>query len=241
MLRVADALPRRAELRPRIQGDRVSMLKAVKLWRPSRNTETRGCALSTGRPQISSHEDQRESEEGTQRRWTRSSSGTARGIAVRGDSVAALSWIERERFSGKLVGNAAMIYVVQAIAWGIRVEQVTHLPAEQNTAADYLSRINEGGRTLEGFRKKFPQFKDAPVVDTKPSGLVPLCDPQLDIGSDAKFTAFWRRAQVVVGERTMGSGVQQASGDDVMTAESASSRFRSARCGEARLAFRRTI
>lgn len=132
------------------------------------------------------------------------------GVAVRGDSIAALSWIERERFSGKLVGNAAMIYVVQAIAWGIRVEQVTHLPAEQNTAADYLSRINEGGRTLEGFRKKFPQFKDAPVVDTKPSGLVPLCDPQLDIESDAKFTAFWRRAQAVVGGRTMGSGVQQA-------------------------------
>lgn len=73
------------------------------------------------------------------------------GVSVRGDSVSALSWVERERFSGKLVGNAAIVYVLQASAWGIRVEQVSHLPAEENTAADYLSRLNEGGRTLKGF------------------------------------------------------------------------------------------
>lgn len=42
------------------------------------------------------------------------------GIAVRGDSISALSWIEKERFKGKLVSQAAMVYVSQAMAWGIR-------------------------------------------------------------------------------------------------------------------------
>ena len=132
------------------------------------------------------------------------------GIAVRGDSVSALSWVRKERFSGKLVGNAAMVYVLQATAWGIRVEQVSHLPAEENEAADYLSILNEDGRTLEKFRLLFPQYRDVPLVDPKPSGLVPLCDPQLDIGSEAAFTTFWRRAQTVIGGKTMGGGAQQA-------------------------------
>jgi hypothetical protein len=127
-------------------------------------------------------------------------------IAVRGDSVSALSWIDRERFSGQLVNHAAIAYVLQAIAWGIKVEQVTHLPAEQNTAADYLSRLGEKGRTIEDFRSKFPRFKDVPVVDPKPANFIPLCDPKIDIDSDERFVAFWLRAQAVIGGRTLGGG-----------------------------------
>lgn len=127
------------------------------------------------------------------------------GIAVRGDSTTALTWVGRERFKGKLVNHAAIAYVLQAIAWDVKVEKVTHIPERENKAADYLSRLGEKGRTIEAFWREFPQFKSVPQVDAKANNFIPLCDPNIDIDSDEAFVDFWLRAQAVIGGRAIGS------------------------------------
>lgn len=132
--------------------------------------------------------------------------GSDCSIALRGDSISALSWIDRERFKGELVNHASIAYVLQAMAWGIRVEQVDHIPAHKNQAADYLSRIGEKGRTIEGFWSEHPRFSGVPLVDPKPDNFLPLCDPQADIDSDERFIAFWLRTQAVIGGKTLGGG-----------------------------------
>ena len=72
-----------------------------------------------------------------------------RNISLRGDSITALKWAESGKFKGELVGNAAIIFILQGIYENISVSKVTHLSAEDNWRSDYLSR----GGTIVGLKK----------------------------------------------------------------------------------------
>jgi hypothetical protein len=61
-------------------------------------------------------------------------------VALRGDSVTALTWAITERPRGVIVTKAAMIWTLLCIAADINVREITHIPGEENEQCDRLSR-----------------------------------------------------------------------------------------------------
>jgi hypothetical protein len=61
-------------------------------------------------------------------------------LALRGDSVTALTWAITERPRGLIVTNAAMVWTLLCIAADINVKEVTHISGEENDKCDRLSR-----------------------------------------------------------------------------------------------------
>ena len=55
-----------------------------------------------------------------------------RSLALRGDSVTALTWAISERPRGKIVINAAMVWTLLCVAANIDVREVTHIPGDEN-------------------------------------------------------------------------------------------------------------
>jgi hypothetical protein len=62
------------------------------------------------------------------------------GIALRGDSVTALTWAMTERPRGVRVTNASMVWTLLCIATDIDVKEVTHIAGVDNEKCDRLSR-----------------------------------------------------------------------------------------------------
>jgi hypothetical protein len=61
-------------------------------------------------------------------------------LALRGDSVTALTWAITERRRGVIVTNAAMVWTLLCIAADNNVKEVTHISGEDNDKCDRLSR-----------------------------------------------------------------------------------------------------
>jgi hypothetical protein len=66
-------------------------------------------------------------------------------LALRGDSVTALTWAITERPRGLIVTNAAMVWTLLCIAADINVKEVTHISGEENDKCDRLSRRGRPG------------------------------------------------------------------------------------------------
>ena len=95
-----------------------------------------------------------------------------RSVALKGDSMSAMKWSEKERFRGTLGSRAASVFVVLGAAFNLTVEEIEHVAGVDNTIHDDLSR----GRTPEqcGFT--------GPAVfnigeDLEVWRLLILCDP----------------------------------------------------------------
>lgn len=65
---------------------------------------------------------------------------SGRSLALRGDSVTALTWAISERPRGKLVTNASMVWTLLCVATNIDVREITHIPGNDNDKCDRLSR-----------------------------------------------------------------------------------------------------
>jgi hypothetical protein len=57
-------------------------------------------------------------------------------VVVRGDSTTALSWVEKEKVSGKAAMNAALVLVSLCIKFGIEVNSITFLKGLANLSLD---------------------------------------------------------------------------------------------------------
>ena len=130
-------------------------------------------------------------------------SGT--GIALRGDSVTALTWTMTERPRGVRVTNAAMVWTLLCIAADVDVKEVTHIPGEDNEQCDRLSRRWDVGKTptmsvLE--EAEDMGLKGVIVVDMDTDvsvrRIVELCDPKMELKSESQFIAFWMRARSAI-------------------------------------------
>jgi hypothetical protein len=63
-----------------------------------------------------------------------------RNVALRGDSVTALTWAITERPRGVKITNAAMVWTLLCIAADVNVKEVTHIAGTANLNCDRLSR-----------------------------------------------------------------------------------------------------
>jgi hypothetical protein len=118
-------------------------------------------------------------------------------LALRGDSVTALTWTFTERPRGAIVTNAAMIWTLLCVAADVHIRETTHIPGEVNGRCDQLSRRDptqsvDAHATAMGL----PGVPDLQLQrDANVMALLTLCDPAIEIDTDDLFTTFWTRAR----------------------------------------------
>jgi hypothetical protein len=108
-------------------------------------------------------------------------------VDFRGDSKTALSWLKTKRFKTDIALNTTIILTWVCVKFNLVIGSVTHLPKEENTSADFLSR--EGNH--ESLQKKDFRIGDAPNIDLECKDLIGLCDPNLNLDTDEKYIQFW--------------------------------------------------
>jgi hypothetical protein len=115
-------------------------------------------------------------------------------VVVRGDSTSALSWVEKEKVSGKAAMNAALVLVSLCIRFGLEVNYTVFLKGLDNHKADRLSRIIEKKMTLAR-AMEMNGHSGAEVVDLlgdpHSAALVRLCDPGNGLESEDEFKNVW--------------------------------------------------
>jgi hypothetical protein len=120
---------------------------------------------------------------------------SGRSLALRGDSVTALTWAISERPRGEIVTNASIVWTLLCVATNIDVREITHIPGVENGRCDRLSR--RGMTSSLTVREEAREMGiDGGVEievngDKEVMGLLRLCDPRRRLESDLDFIAFW--------------------------------------------------
>ena len=125
-----------------------------------------------------------------------------RSVALRGDSVTALTWAITERPRGERVTKAAMVFSLLCIAAGVDVKEVTHIAGTDNKRCDQLSRR---GRTpamsiLDEAEAMGVRGVDVVEIDGDKDivNLLNLCDPRSELHSEEEFIGFWSSARSAI-------------------------------------------
>ena len=108
-------------------------------------------------------------------------------VCLRGDSMTALTWASTGKFRGELVGNAAVVFILQNIHEKITISEVVHIAADENWRADYLSR----GGTLNELYEKDTRLEKAQTIQLNGDMIISLCDPERPTATDDEFDNFW--------------------------------------------------
>ena len=115
-------------------------------------------------------------------------------VEVKGDSVAALTWAETERYRGERVGNSSMVFTTLYISSGLDVKTASHITGINNVRCDELSRLAFSGRSV-GATMKRHELEGAVEVnlggDAAVQKLLELCNPALSFPTEAHFIDFW--------------------------------------------------
>ena len=112
-------------------------------------------------------------------------------ILYRGDSVSALTWIMKEGVRSDSASAAAVVFVLQSIAYGFNHVSTSHLSGEDNFLADSQSRGGSCSALGEA-------WTDRPALDTQPGEILELCRPGCRFASDEELWSFIERARVVI-------------------------------------------
>ena len=122
-------------------------------------------------------------------------------VLLRGDSVAALTWADKQRYRGDAVSAAAALFSLLLVRSDIHIT-VQHIPGEDNGECDKLSRKEQGEwRSVESV---VPGVKDLGMhEDRDVHELLDLCNPRKQEEYDTDYLNFWRRAGAVI-ERATG-------------------------------------
>jgi hypothetical protein len=128
--------------------------------------------------------------------------GRRQSIVLRGDSATALTWAEEQRFRGKRVSSAAIVFT-QLAAAGHLDAAGAHIGAADNWRTDILSRRNTWGKlgcsSVRDIMNKWGgQYAAAPVIeldnDTRIQELLALCRPAQQFDSEDQFGELWSSA-----------------------------------------------
>lgn len=122
-----------------------------------------------------------------------------RSVALRGDSVTALTWAITERPRGERVTKAAMVFSLLCIAAGVDVKEVTHIPGTENKRCDQLSRRGRAPTMSISAEAEAMGVRGATVVeidgDQDVRDILTLCDPRHELRSEEDFIGFWSAAR----------------------------------------------
>ena len=120
---------------------------------------------------------------------------TGRNVALRGDSVTALTWAITERPRGVRVTNASMVWTLLCIAADVNVKEITHIPGEDNERCDRLSRRGANPTMSVSEEAEDMGISGAVVVemnlDQSIMDIIALCDPRAELSTESQFIEFW--------------------------------------------------
>ena len=98
--------------------------------------------------------------------------------------------------------NAAMIWTLLCIATDINVNEVTHIPGEENEKCDRLSRRGSSAKLTVAEEAVEMGILNARVIemngDRTIMSIIELCDPRIKLESDQQFIEFWTRARLII-------------------------------------------
>ena len=119
-------------------------------------------------------------------------------VEFRGDSLTALSWAKKEKSKGKLVSNAAIVFSLLCIRFGLNVQETTHISGEENWRCDTLSRLTQERFTINEALEKIER-SDTTVVDMSEINsttiLLRNCNPIVSLNEEDDFLRFWTEVQ----------------------------------------------
>ena len=119
-------------------------------------------------------------------------------VEFRGDSSTVLSWAKKEKSKGVLVSNAAIVFSLLCIRFGLNVQDTTHISGEQNWRCDTLSRLTTEKLTITEALEKIDRSKTK-IVDINNSEntnvLLSSCNPKMLIENDDEFLFCWTGIQ----------------------------------------------
>ena len=124
-----------------------------------------------------------------------------RSLALRGDSVTALTWALTERTRGCLVTNASMVWTLLCVAADVDVTEVTHISGKENFRCDALSRLGESGSAVVDQATALG-IADGQIIEVQNDrsimALLGQCDPGTVLKSDQEFMEFWCRTREII-------------------------------------------
>ena len=104
-------------------------------------------------------------------------------VLFRGDSISALSWIEKVGTKSDLAAPASIVFAYQSIFYGFTGIRTEHQAGVNHTLAD--SRSREGTLADLG-----PAWADKPLLDLHTDGLLELCRPGRSLSTDEELVEF---------------------------------------------------
>jgi hypothetical protein len=120
---------------------------------------------------------------------------TEHSLALRGDSITALTWSITERVRGAIVTNASMVWTLLCVAADIHVQQVSHIAGVDNHKCDRLSRRTPASTmtvTEEANSMGCGTVKEVEVNgDNSMMEILRLCDPRRKMSTEVEFIDFW--------------------------------------------------
>ena len=115
-------------------------------------------------------------------------------VAMRGDSVSALTWVSTERYRGSNVSNASMVFTTLCITGELVVKESMHISGSDNSKCDALSRLWESGKTVSEVMRSIG-LENSREVDLQGcqhvKDLLASCDPSIKFKTERDFVRFW--------------------------------------------------
>jgi hypothetical protein len=125
---------------------------------------------------------------------------SGRSIALRGDSMTALTWAIFERPRGSIVSNASMVWTLLCVATDIDVNEVTHIAGKDNSNCDRLSRReqDEPSISVEQMAQEMG-IGGTRVLELgsqeEVMAILRMCDPKIVLVTESDFIEFWKKTR----------------------------------------------
>ena len=125
---------------------------------------------------------------------------SGRSIALRGDSMTALTWAITERPRGSIVSNASMVWTLLCVATDIDVNKVTHIAGKDNSNCDRLSRReqDEPSISVEQMAQEMG-IGGTRVLELgsqeEVMAILRMCDPKIVLVTESDFIEFWKKTR----------------------------------------------
>jgi hypothetical protein len=116
----------------------------------------------------------------------------------RGDSLSALTWIDKGGVRSDTAIKAAVLWAQAAVTFQVAVTGSVHIDGKSNSRTDRLSRNGSWQDVLEDEIRIY-QRRTLPAslrfLDLNPGPILALCNPSIPIGSETEFITFLGEAR----------------------------------------------
>ena len=108
--------------------------------------------------------------------------------------MTALAWSKSNVTKGERATNAAVIFTMLFLKFGIDVKETCHISAKDNYRCDRLSRLKESGQEIVSQMTDFG-FDENRILrlesDIAVTSLIDCCSPNILLTNESDLAIFW--------------------------------------------------